>query len=517
MSLLVRFRKGVVAILSAQLLNAGANLLLVPLFLTRWTPVVYGEWLALFSLIEYLSTLKFPNMAVNNQLAQCYARNDLEEYTLYQHSAMAAFLILAVSGTALLAVGAWFLPIGSWLGLQHMSRLEAFWVTVLLGSQVLWAIPAAQFNMIFQNTGDLAKTIWSLNLQRIASVVLIAVCLWLGGGLISVALIQLFPLFSACPLIWIYFKRRQPTLLPGISGASLRRVRELVLPSLFFLACLAGAAISQQGPVVVISSLFGGVAVAVFVTTRTLSNLAKQVGAALYNSLWPDLTGMDARHEYRRLRFVYRVQVMGTTTVSIALASALWYEGADVISTWTRGKLEPDLTLLRLLLLQVILQAPWMASSIFTAATNRHRVYSLSYLASSVVGLGLAALLAWRFGMRAIPVGLMVGEAALCYHFVTKDACEMIGEPYGPFARRLWAALAAVGVIALGVGWVGHQIAWGPKLLRWVEVGGLTSLAALFSGWWLCLDETARGEIVERVWPASKPARLKAVLLGRQS
>jgi O-antigen/teichoic acid export membrane protein len=473
--------------------------------------------LALFALVGYLSTLSFPNTAANTHLTQCYARKDMDEYAACQHSAMAVFLILALSGTALLAVGAWFLPIGSWLGLHHISRQEGFWVTVLLGAQVLWACPAGQFIMVFQTIGDLAKSTWIGNLQRIASAVLIAACLWLGGGLISVALIQLLPLFATTALIWIYLSRRRPELLPGVSKVSLRKIQELLPPSLFQLICLLAIVISQQGPVLLISSFLGGVAVALFVTSRTLANLVRQLTAAFYYGLWPDLISMDTRKQYQKLRFLYRVQVMGTTALSIAIAAALWYEGGDVISVWTRGRLRPDLPLLRLLLLQLILQTPWTASAIFSQVTNRHWNYSRLYLASSVVGLGFAALLARSFGVRGVLVGLILGEAALCYHFVTKDACETIGEPYGPFARRLWAGLTAVGAIALGVGWVAHQIAWGPKLLRWAEVGGLTSLAALLSSWWLCLDGTVRAEIVERVWPASRPAHLKAVLLGRQT
>jgi len=515
MSLLARFRRGVMAIVSAQLLSTVGNLLLVPLFLSRWSAAVYGEWLALFSLVGYLSALSFPNMAANVRLTQCYARNELEEYARCQHSAMAAFLCLAGAGTLLLAAASWFLPIPSWLGLKHVSRLDAFWVTVLMGSQVLWAVPMGQLSMIFQTTGDLAKTIWIMNLQRLVSVLFVATTLMLGGGLKSAALVQLAPVFGAGALIWMHLSRTRPVLLPGVSKASLRIMRELVQPSLFFLMCLVALAVSQQGPVMLISSLLGGVAVAIFVTSRTLAHAAKQLAAALYNSLWPDLTRMKARQEYDRLRFFYRVQVIGTGAVCAALAGALWYEGGEVIATWTRGKLEPDVVLLRLLLVQLVLQGPWMASLALTTAINQHANASRLYLASSLLGLGAAALLVGPMGLRGLPIGLMIGEALACYHFVVKDACKLIKLPYGPFARQLWRGTAAVGLITLAAGWLAHYLAWGPKLLRWAEVGGMTCVAALLSSWWLSFDARLRAAFAERLWPADGRRRLAAALLGR--
>src|SRR2546425_8849210 len=41
-------------------------------------------------------------------------------------------------------------------------------------------------------------------------------------------------------------------------------------------------------------------------------------------------------------------------------------------------------------------------------------------------------------------VGLMLGEAIGCYHFVIKATCRIIGESYGAFALRFWSGFAAV-------------------------------------------------------------------------
>jgi len=64
-----------------QGLGTAAALLRVPLCLHVWSPALYGEWLALYSVVAYLSSfdLEVQTYAVN-RLTQAYARGHLQEY-----------------------------------------------------------------------------------------------------------------------------------------------------------------------------------------------------------------------------------------------------------------------------------------------------------------------------------------------------------------------------------------------------------------------------------------------------
>jgi O-antigen/teichoic acid export membrane protein len=241
--------------------------------------------------------------------------------------------------------------------------------------------------------------------------------------------------------------------------------------------------------------------VALFVTTRTLANLVRQIIGTLGLAMWPDLTGMEARQEYARLRAVHRLLVPISTTLCIAVAAALWYEGGEVIKVWTRGKLTPDVTLLRFLLVQLVLQCPWLASSIFTAASNHHKKLSWFYLSSAIVGVGVAALLVKRWGTWAVPLGLMAGEALACYHFVIQDTCRMLEEPYGPFMLKTWLSLTVTAAAALAAGFAAHYAIPGPALIRWVGVGAMTSLVSLAVAWVIWLTRADKLMLMSRWRP----------------
>ena len=496
--MLTRIRKALTAIFCRQVLITVGNLLLVPLYLERWSPIVYGEWLALLALAGYLSTLDLGmNMAVANKLTQTYSRADLGDYTRWQHSAMAFYLSIAFGASVLLAIAVWGLPLPAWLGLRETSEGEASWVIWLLGLNVLWAMPVGLVSSVYRVTGNLARSQWIGNLQQLIGLGLVAVVLVLGGGMKSLAIWQLAPLL----LVALYVRRRLPTLSPGVTRASLSVLRRLVKPSLLFGLLILSNVITLHGTVIVLSTVLGGLAVAIFVTSRTLVNVVRQIVGSVINSFWPEITSMEARGEWERLRLVHRFLMVGATALCIGFASAVWYEGMEIITVWTRGKLVPDLILLRLLLVLLVLQSIWVVSLVFTAAANRHEKLSWSNLISALIGVGMAAVLVKPLGTWAVPVGLIVGEAVACYHFVVKDTCLMIGEPYRPFALRLWLGFLIVAAMALLAGWATHHTIPGPYLVRWLGVGAFTSIVSAVAACVIWFTPEDRAQLMSRLRP----------------
>src|SRR5260370_12641926 len=141
--------------------------------------------------------------------------------------------------------------------------------------------------------------------------------------------------------------------------------------------------------------------------------------------------------------------VAATGAITLALAADVWYEGSQIITLWTHGRVEPDVMLLRLFLVFLALQTPWAASSTVATATNRHRVHAVGYFFAAIACVGLIAALVRYLGTWAVPVGLTLGEALGCYHFVIRATCRMIGEPYAAFAARFWLGFAFMAAPAL--------------------------------------------------------------------
>ncbi len=491
-----RVLTGITAVWGGQLISMAEAFAIVPIYLAYWSAGRYGEWLALSALVAYLGTLDFGmNMAGGNKLTQLYAKGDLAEYDRYQRAALFFYMGIAVVGTAVLGLLAVFLPISQLLGFHDTTPREAGLVTFLLGSQVLWSLPGGLIMGIYRTTGDLATSQWVRNSTSIIGIAASAACLLFGGGMATMATVQLTCLAIGVTGVLIDVHRRFPELMPSLWGADMVLVRELVRPSALFGMIILSEAVRLQGTVLLISSLLGGPAVALFVSSRTLCNAVRQLAGNLQSAFWPHITALDAQKRESTMRDFHRLWVLGSITSCVCVAAAIWFEGTDVIRVWTHGKLVGDSNLLRLLLLQLVLQSPWQASSLITAASSKHDRLSYSYLASSATALLIAALTYSRLGLIAIPVGSISAEAIFCYHFVTVDTCKRIAEQYWPFAARQWSFLGLVWGLALLAAWGMHIVAFGPSPFRWAEVGIASSTAAVAVFWIVGLGASERNMI----------------------
>lgn len=480
------------AIFVGHMIPRVGSIILVPLFLRSWSATLYGEYLALFAAVSYLSSLDIGmQQASVNRLTQSYARNDLDQYRTVQHTTLAFYLVLATIITVTVIALTWLLPLPHWIGLQLTSPLTANRVIVLLALYVMWSLPLRLVTATYQSTGNLARTQWIGNLQQIVVVVLSAIVLIVGGGMLSIAVIQVATIGLIAVFVLVDLRRRSPALFPGVAGAKLSALKDLAHPSLLFALLLVGNLIAFQGSTLIVSVAMGGLAVAVLAISKAMIDLIRQVLYSITLALCPDFARMEALGEFERLRTVHRLAVAATATITLALAASVWYEGSQIITFWTRGRIEPDVILLRLFLVLLALQTPWAASSTIGTATNRHAAQAIGYFFAAVIGVGLIAALMHRLGTWAVPLGLTLGEAACCYHFVIKATCRTIGECYTSFALRFWLGFAAVTATALSAGWVIDNFLSGPMMVRWIIMGLFTLLAASACGWivWLTPED----------------------------
>jgi O-antigen/teichoic acid export membrane protein len=294
-------------------------------------------------------------------------------------------------------------------------------------------------------------------------------------------------------------RRLLPMLFPGLSGARFSALKDLTHPSLLFALLLIGNLIAFQGSTLIVSGVMGGLAVAVLSISRAMIDLIRQVFYSVTLALCPDFARMEALGKFDDLRKIHRVMVAATATITLALAASVWYEGPQIITVWTRGRIEPDVILLRLFLILLAFQTPWAASSTIGTATNRHSAQAIGYFFAAVIGVGVIALLVHTMGSWAVPVGLIAGEAVCCYHFVIQATCHTLGESYSAFALRFWLGFSAVTVAVLSTGWIVHAFMPGPTLVRWMTMGLLTLCAAVACGWIVWLTPADRASLSARL------------------
>jgi O-antigen/teichoic acid export membrane protein len=490
--MLKRVAHAFLAFFFGQGLGIAAALLLVPLYLHVWSPALYGEWLALYSVVAYLSSfdLGVQTYAVN-RLTQAYARGDLQEYRRVQHTAFAFYFCLALLGSVALTAFGWWAPIGLWFHLSLTGQHSVALIVLLLGGQFLWTIPASLVWSVYATTGNLAKTQWVTNAASSLSVALTAAALLFWPRLVVVAGAQAFAFISMLAVVWWDVRKHYSELAPGFSEAKPSLLRSILSQSVFFALIDIGVGTGLQGSNIIVARVAGAAALALFVTTRTLANSVRQIVNTFVHSTSTDLTRLEALHDEAQLRLAFRLVVFATAGACVAISGSLWYEGTAVLEVWTRGRLAPDLWLLRAFLAWLVLQSPWITASSIPQYTNQHRLVAVAFFASNVAGLALSALLVPRFGPAAIPISFTVAEAVFCYHWVIRDACRIAAQPYFPFALKLWGGLACLTVLSLVATSFVHGVPGLGLLTRCVASGAASVMAVGFGTFlfWLRAEE----------------------------
>ena len=474
-----------------------SNLVLVPLFLACWSPERYGEWLAISAVAAYLSTADFGmSSAAINVLSRKYTEKDYDGFLKTLHTALSCYVAFALA-CSLLAVSFSRHLSFAWLGVSGAARGEPGLVVSILIAQIAWSFPLTLVLSFYRAIGNFKHSQWLLNVYRCGLLGFTALGLLSGLQLVGLAALQLGVSLAMLSGVAVWIRCRFPGMSPGFGRTSVAEARSLLASGSSFAVMTVGNAISQQVPVLLVSSMLGAPSVVVFSTVRTLANSVRQIVGVLAVSAWPELTIMQASRRLSEARVTHRLLVIGSAVLSIAAGATLWFLGPQVLQSWTRRELPFGGILVRCFAVQLVLQAPWLASSVVSLSSNNNRTLSRAYIGSAVLGCVLAAAMIQKIGLASVPMAALTAEALICYHIVIRDSCTLLGENYRAFAFRVWSRLPMLMTIAYVTASMISALPLGFIIVR-VLVSAMATFAAAGAGAWLMWLEAEDKDAVHR-------------------
>jgi len=448
--IVARVLQGTCAGVVAYGLGIGSNLILLPLFLRSWSVAVYGEWMALYAMVSYLANLDFGvTVAAVNAATMAHARGDWPAFKRVQGTAWAASLAIAGLGIALIALPSLlFLHVERWLNLKAFSPHEARLVFCCLAISLLANIPGRQLITVYIAIGEFAKYQWLYNALLFASLASTAVVLIAGAGPVQVATVTAgMAVFTIALSAWL-LRRRDPRLVPSIRAADWQTARALAAPTGQFGLSLLATVLSMQAPVILLSRVLGGPAVALFTTTRTVANVIRGTVGLLRAPLRPEIAAVSATRSRDALGRLFRLALSIEAIIGLSLFAVLWSSGCWLIRFWSHGRISPDTSFLHLILLSVILEGFLLVMGITGWATNRVRALSLGQLFTAVTSFLLAVALVRSFGVSAIPIGTFAPLLLIMAPVAARDACRGTGIRYRFVVGRLLLPFVAMCVFS---------------------------------------------------------------------
>lgn len=380
----------------------------VPLFLTVWGQDLYGDWLAIASLVAYLMLANLGMQSyVVNLLTQHFVKEQWDELAGEVASASLMFLLAAALAMGVLGLVVLAMPLGH-LFPDAQTAHTAQLVALMLGARAIFSILSNLFGGFYrvQGLADFAK--FAFFLQRAAILAMVFIVLLLGYGPIHLAAGEAAAVFLIMLGVVFDTRRRDPRVGLRLRGASLAKALSFLGPSLLFFFNQFAAALTFQGIVLAISYKLGPRAVVTFSTSRVLANIVRQGIAFIDTAIYPELTRIEAGKP-ERMAFTYQLLLKVVLGVTAPCVAILMFAGEDLYAAWIRGRAQLDLGLLRLLLLDLWLAAPVLVSVTVIYSTNKLRwvwQVSIRRLIFAVLCLGIVIAL-------VEPVGLWTAGAAL--------------------------------------------------------------------------------------------------------
>ena len=431
-----------------KLVVAGTQLALVPILATHWGLPLYGQWLLLATLPQFLSMSDFGfATAAGTRMTMAAARGEREEAIRIFQSAWRAILVSGAAMVGLGLVAAWLVPDGVF-GPSPAAPLSKLRLTLAL--LAIYGVVAVQGSIFF--AGFRAAQLFPVGAFWNAMVLLIenaalVITVLLGGGIVAAATAWLVGRLLGLLGQNLLLRRRVPWLTIGLARGSWAEARRLLAPSCAVMLLPIAQALVLQGSALVVGGAAGQAAVPAFVAARTLSRVGMQLCWIVSTPLMPEFSAAVARGDRQRMAAILAATLLVSGLLVVPYGIGFMILGQPAIALWTHGTIVPPALLVAVMGLPILFGGIWYPVSNLVLACNRHAGYTTWYLGLAIVCLPVEYGLTTQVGatgaalaMAALDLAMLIVVARLA-----KRTFAFEGELIAAFSRlRGQASIAAL-------------------------------------------------------------------------
>ncbi len=382
-------------------MNIVVQLLLVPLLLGYLSPLKYGIWITISSVINwfYFFDIGLGN-GLRNKLAEALARDEKELGKIYVSTTYAALSIIVIILYILFLIADKFI---NWQKIFNSpesltSEINSLIIVVftffavnfvvrLIGT-VLNADQKSSLNDLIYTSGNLLSLLIIFILTKVShqSLVLIAVTIGFSTFLPAV-------IFSV-----IFFSRNYKHLKPSFKFVQFKHVNKLTSLGVKFFVMQAAAVVVFTTDNLIITQLFGPAQVAPYSIALKYFNIAQMGFSIIIIPFWSAFTEAYTKNDFgwikNTIKRLIQIWILVVIIISIMLLSS-----AKVYTLWIGDKVQISFALSALMALFVIMST-W--NNIFTYFINGVGKLKISLITASInaiINIPLSIFLARNLNM----------------------------------------------------------------------------------------------------------------------
>jgi O-antigen/teichoic acid export membrane protein len=451
---------------------------LVPFVLHRVGERLYGYWLASGEVLAYAAMADFGVMGVVPwMIAEADGRRDRVEIRRLMSTAMCSAVVVAAI-YALLVVLLWRV---AQLKLEPADRIAIAGPLTLIAAVTAIVMPLRVFGSVLNGLqdvrfcGTLSTVNWAIDL--VFTVVLLAN----GYGLYALAWAATVPLLLGVLAMFLRVRIIAPDLLHEWPRPSLAEVAKLFREGLGGWLGAWGWRLSAATDAIVLASVGNPIWITMLAMTSKLGHMLTQMSWVPGDSSLVGLAQLSGEGRPERLRDA----VAAVFRVYLALATAgtcvvLAVNGAFVRG-WVGSHLFGGNTMNAIVAALIVVSTMAHGSATIASVLGRRMYVGMATLVSGAIQVGLAVVLARRFGVIGVPIAALGAQACVLIPLLMPALAERTGLRAGVFARevvRPWL-LRSIPLIAM-CAIAGPLLMPIPKIVS-IPLGGCTALVYIWS------------------------------------
>jgi O-antigen/teichoic acid export membrane protein len=196
----------------------------------------------------------------------------------------------------------------------------------------------------------------------------------------------------------------------GIYAAERAEIRAMIKPAVSFMVFPFANALSFQGLTLLVGALFGPIAVAIFITYRTIARVAVQITAIFSHALWPEFSRLFGANADLAVRQLFHRSALLGALQALMLSAILYVAAPFLLRIWTNNSIEFVPSLMLLMLLYAAVAGVWHVPRVLLMATNQHVGLVYWALAAAGLSVGLAWLLGGTLQLNGVVLAMLLSE-----------------------------------------------------------------------------------------------------------
>lgn len=431
-----------------KLVIAGTQLTLVPVLAGRWGLELYGQWLLLATLPQFLSMSDFGfATAAGTRMTMAVARGDRSEASRLFQSAWRAILASSALILGALMLAAWLLPAPAPApvpGVPESGFPQWRLTFTILAAYGVVAVQGSIFAAAFRAAGLFPVGAFCNAMVLLVENAALVVTVIVGGGPMAAATAWLGGRIVGLIAQNVLLRRKVPWVQIGLAQGSWAQARALLAPAGAVMLLPLAQAVMLQGTALMVGAAAGAAAVPVFAATRTLSRVGMQMCWIVTMPLMPELSAAVARGERDRMVPIVMATLLFSALLVVPFGLGFMATGRMVVALWTGGAIDAPPMLVLAMGLTVVLGGVWYPLSNLILARGLQASYTGWYLAFALASLPATHLMAGHLGALGGGIAMVAVDAAMLV-VVLRGVCRHLATPLelSATARRWGGQLQA--------------------------------------------------------------------------